>query len=69
MSKHRSRDLLILLLGAVLAYLFYRHYSTVRDLQRVCELIGPHDAGVTITSSSRQEIDNICTNHGADEVF
>jgi hypothetical protein len=68
-SKNRGRDLLILLLGAVLAYLIYRHYSTGRDLQRICELIGSHDTSVTIPSSPRQEIDNICINHRADEAF
>ena len=63
------RDLLIMLLGAVLAYLLYRHYSTVRDLQRVCELIGPREASITIPNSPRQEIDSICINHRAGEGF
>ena len=35
----------------------------------ICELIGSHDAGVTIPSSPRQEIDNICINHRADVAF
>jgi hypothetical protein len=69
MSKHRGRDLLILLLGAVLAYLIYRHYSTGHDLQRICELVGSHDASAAIPNSPRQEIDNICINHRAEDAF
>ena len=69
MTKYRGRDSLILLLAGVLAYLIYGHYSTGRDLRRICELIGSHDAGVTIPSSPRQEINNICINHRADEAF
>jgi|HubBroStandDraft_4_1064222.scaffolds.fasta_scaffold798558_2 hypothetical protein len=66
MSNNRGRDLLILLLGAVLAYLIYRHYSTGRDLQRICELIGPHVATETNPSTPQQEIDNICISHQPD---
>jgi hypothetical protein len=55
------------MLGALLAYLFYRHYSTGRDLQCICELISPNEAGVTIPNFPRQEIDNICINHRADD--
>jgi hypothetical protein len=66
MRKDRGRDLLILLLGVVLAYLVYRHYSTGRDLQRICELIGPHTESVTNPSTPQQEIDNICISHQPD---
>jgi hypothetical protein len=54
------------MLGALLAYLFY---STGRDLQRICELISPNEAGVTIPNLPRQEINNICINHRADDAF
>jgi hypothetical protein len=69
MRQDRGRDLLILLLGALLTYLIYRHYATGHDLRRICELIGPHDASVTVPNSPRQEIENICINHRADDAF
>jgi hypothetical protein len=55
-----GRNLLILVLGLMLAYLAYRHYETKRDLQRICELIGDHTASVTNPSTPQPEIASIC---------
>jgi hypothetical protein len=65
MDNH-GRDLLILLLGFVVAYLVYRHYATGHDLQRICELIGDHTASMPNPSTPQREIASICASHQQD---
>jgi len=54
---------LALVLACLLALSIYGNYRTGRDLQRLCELIGPHDVGVAVPRTPREEIDNICIDH------
>jgi hypothetical protein len=61
--------LFVLLLAGLLGLSVYNLFSTSRDLQRVCELIGPHDVTVANPITPRQEIDNICINHPPDNAF
>jgi hypothetical protein len=59
----------MLLLAGLLGLTLYDHYWTSRDLQRLCDLIGPHEASPAIPTAPQQEIDNICTNHQPDTGF
>ena len=36
------------------------NYQRGRDLDRICELLGPHDVAVASPRTAREEIDNIC---------
>jgi hypothetical protein len=54
-----DRLVIVLLLG-LLWVSGYVSYSIGRDLRRVCELIGPHDAAVLSSRTPRGEIGNIC---------
>jgi hypothetical protein len=65
--EDRGRDLVILLLLGLLAVAVYGNYSTGRDLRRVCELTGPHDAMVRNPRTPREEIGNICVGHQPDD--
>ena len=52
----------LFLLG-VLAVALYGHYETGRDLARICDLLGSHNAWVAHPQTDRQEIDDICIDH------
>jgi hypothetical protein len=52
---------------ALLALVVYGNYERGRDLDRVCELLGPHDVVVPSPQTPRQEIDNICISRLPDE--
>jgi hypothetical protein len=46
----------------------YGNYTTGRDLNRVCDLLGDHVVWVAHPTTPRQEIDNICLDHDPDQV-
>lgn len=50
-------------LFALLVVAEYGNYTTGRDLERVCSLIGSHDVSVKNPRTARQVIDNICIGH------
>jgi hypothetical protein len=45
----------------------YWNYMKGRELARVCELLGPHEASVRHPRTAREEIDNICLRHEPDD--
>ena len=55
----------VVLLG-LLALSLYGHYETGKDLRRVCELIGRHDASYGHPLTPQEEIDTICNVHEPD---
>jgi hypothetical protein len=48
------------LLFAALAIAEYGNYRRGIELDRVCELTGPHDVMTNKPASDREELDNIC---------
>jgi hypothetical protein len=52
------------ILCALLAIVVYGNYQRGRDLDRVCELLGPHVVAVPSPRTARQEIDSICVSRG-----
>jgi hypothetical protein len=54
-----DRLVIVLLLG-LLWVSVYVNYSLGRDLRRVCELTGPHDAVFGSLRTPREEVGNIC---------
>ena len=54
-----DRVVIVLLLG-LLWVSVYVSYSISRDLRRVCELIGTHDAAFRSLRTPREEIGTIC---------
>lgn len=58
-----GHDLVILVIIVLLAASLYGHHKTGHDLQRICELLGPHDLEVGSPRTAREEIDNICIAH------
>jgi hypothetical protein len=38
----------------------YGNYQRGRELDQVCELLGPHDVAVMSPQTPKEEIDNIC---------
>lgn len=55
------------ILFALLAFAEYRSYERSRQLDRVCELLGPHDVAVGFPGTAKEEIDNICINRQPDD--
>src|SRR5260221_13602323 len=53
-----------LLFGALL-WCVWGNYEKGRDLDRLCELTGPHDVGLPAeyAKTARDKIDNICISH------
>ena len=55
---------------AILVFLLivsvHGNWRTGSDLQRVCELLGPHDVSIDHPRTAKQEIDNICIGHAPD---
>jgi hypothetical protein len=47
-------------LFALLLVAEYGNYSRGQELDRICELLGPHDVSVLRPTTAREEIDNIC---------
>jgi hypothetical protein len=47
----------------LLALAEYHNHQIARDLQQVCELIGPHDVWFEHPETPRQVIDTICISH------
>jgi hypothetical protein len=60
LRKVLAEHLLAWILFALLAVAVYANYERGRELDRVCELIGPHDLSVTVARTAREEINNIC---------
>jgi hypothetical protein len=54
-------------LAASLAMVEYESHQRGRDLDRVCELLGSHDASYGHPASPREEIDTICNSRQADD--
>jgi hypothetical protein len=54
------RNPLAWLLLAAFAIAEYGNYQRGKELDRVCELTGPHDVWVKSPKTSREEIDKIC---------
>jgi hypothetical protein len=50
-------------LFALLLLSIYYHYRDGKDLEKVCELTGPHDVSVPNPLTTQQEITNICLQH------
>jgi TPR repeat protein len=55
--------ILLVLLGVA----EYGNYQRSEELDRVCELTGPHDVSVAIARTPREEIDNICIGREPEE--
>jgi hypothetical protein len=66
-----GRHVPLLILAGILAVLLasteYWNYRHGQALDRVCELLGPHDAEIQPPRTARQEIDNICISRQPDD--
>lgn len=58
-----DNGLIILALIGLLVIAVYGHHRTNLDLERVCDLVGDHDAPMGVPRTPRQEIDSICLSH------
>jgi hypothetical protein len=57
------------ILGFLLALSVYGHYQTGSDLNRLCDLLGPHDVEMLHPQTTKDEIDNICLRHAPADDF
>jgi len=67
LSRWEGRDLMIAALAALLALSIWSLYRTGLDLDRVCELTGPHEFSHEHPVTPRQEIDTLCLRHASDD--
>jgi hypothetical protein len=56
---------LALLLLLAFAIAEHANYQRSKELNRVCELTGPHDDWVAVPRNDREEIDKICISRAA----
>jgi len=59
--------LLACVLAVFLAAAVYRNFELGGQLDRVCELLGPHDVWIGSPRTAREEIDDICIGHQPDD--
>ncbi len=62
-----KKNLVALLLAGLFAIAEYGNYQRGREIDRVCDLLGPHDFEVAHPMTARQEIDNICISREPDD--
>ena len=55
----------LLLIAFIIAE--YGNYQRGKELDRICELSGPHDVSVKKPTTPREEIDNICISRQPDD--
>jgi hypothetical protein len=54
------------ILLALLGLAEYGSYQRGNELERVCELTGPHDMSFAVPRTPREEVDNICGGRESD---
>jgi hypothetical protein len=58
---------MIAALAALLVLSVWSLFRTGLDLDRVCELTGPHEISHEHSVTPRQEIDTLCLDHASDD--
>jgi hypothetical protein len=56
-----------MILAAALAVAIFGNYKRGRELDRICDLTGPHDTMAAVPHTARYEIDDICINREPDD--
>ena len=65
LSRWEGRDLMIAALAVMLAVSVWSLSRTRLDLERVCELTGPHEFSHEHPITPQQEIDTLCLHHAS----
>jgi hypothetical protein len=55
------------ILAGLFLFAEYSNYKKGMDIQRVCELTGPHDVASNHPRNDKEELDSICINRASDE--
>ena len=67
LSRWEGRDLMTADLAVMLAVSVWSLSRTRLDLERVCELTGPHEFSHEHSVTPQQEIDMLCLRHASDD--